>query len=139
MSTAVYLATSTYITNLAIVEKVVPVTPRNVHRLLLAGLRVAMKALEDMNWPHERFSKVGGVSEAELGRLEITFCFLMDFELKVDAERLQREADSLRSNAVDQDSASMTIALPSPRRDKRKASTVLPERPAVVSREVEPT
>ena len=45
MSTAVYLATSLYIHRLAIVEKLLPVTARNVHRLILAGLRVAMKAL----------------------------------------------------------------------------------------------
>jgi hypothetical protein len=99
MSTAVYLATSCYITRMAVVEKIVPVTPRNVHRLLLAGLRVAMKALEDLSWPHARFAKVGGVSEIELGRLEITFCFLMNFELKVDAEMLTREVLSLSSSA----------------------------------------
>lgn len=57
-----------------------------------------MKALEDLCWPHARFSKVGGVSEVELGRLEITFCFLMDFELKVDAEMLTREVLSLSSS-----------------------------------------
>jgi hypothetical protein len=84
---------------MAVVEKIVPVTPRNVHRLLLAGLRVAMKALEDLSWPHARFAKVGGVSEIELGRLEITFCFLMNFELKVDAEMLTREVLSLSSSA----------------------------------------
>ena len=102
MSTAVYLAASLYITRLAIQERILPVTPRNAHRLLLACLRVAMKALEDMSWPHARFSKVGGVSEGELGRLEITFCYLMDFSLKVDAEMLRREAQNLcRQNRYD--------------------------------------
>jgi hypothetical protein len=100
MSTAVYLATSLYINRMAIAERVIPVTPRNVHRLLLAGLRVAMKALEDLSWPHARFSKVGGVSELELGRLEIAFCFLMDFELRVDAEMLQAEVDMLARAAT---------------------------------------
>jgi hypothetical protein len=95
MSTAVYLATSVYINRMAVAERVLPVTPRNVHRLLLAGLRVAMKALEDLSWSHARFSKVGGVSEIELGRLEIAFCFLMNFELRVDAEMLQTEMDTI--------------------------------------------
>ena len=45
MSVAVYLATSLYIHKLAVIERTVPVTARNVHRLVLAGLRVAMKAL----------------------------------------------------------------------------------------------
>ena len=61
MSTAVYLATSLYIHRLAVVERIIPVTSRNVHRLVLAGLRVAMKALEDFSYPHRRFAKVGGV------------------------------------------------------------------------------
>jgi Cyclin len=128
MSTAVYLATSLYINRLAVVERVIPVTPRNVHRLLLAGLRVAMKALEDLSYPHSRFAKVGGVSEVELGRLEITFCFLTNFELKVDAEMLQEEASSLREGAALRDlPARLEMMLP--KGEKRKASTVLPARP----------
>jgi len=97
MSTGVYLTTSCYITRLALTEKTVPVTPRNMHRLVLAGLRVAMKGVEDICYPHRRFAKVGGVSERELARLEINFCFLMNFELKVDAETLSHEAALLRA------------------------------------------
>lgn len=100
MSTAVYLATALYINRLAVIERVFPVTPRNVHRLLLAGLRVAMKALEDLCWPHGRFARVGGVSGAELGRLEIGFCFLANFELKVDEAMLLREAEELRDGMM---------------------------------------
>ena len=95
MSTAVYLATSHYIACLAIREKTCPVTPRTVHRLLLAGLRVAAKALEDLNWPHARFAEVGGITEAELAKLEIGFCVLMDFGLKVDSRMLTDEARHL--------------------------------------------
>jgi Cyclin len=128
MSTAVYLATSLYINRLAVIERVIPVTPRNVHRLLLAGLRVAMKALEDLSYPHSRFAKVGGVSEVELGRLEITFCFLTNFELKVDAKMLQEEASSLREGeAIREISAGIELKLP--KGEKRKASSVLPTRP----------
>lgn len=144
MSTAVYLATSYYISRLVVHDRILPVTPRNVHRLLLAGLRVAMKALEDLSWPHARFSKVGGVSESELGRLEITFCFLMDFTLKVDEAMLVREADSLARTCRTADSAvldspvSMELKLPIPGErprskggEKRKASSALPSRPAM--------
>ncbi|RMD42661.1 hypothetical protein DV735_g2477, partial [Chaetothyriales sp. CBS 134920] len=115
MSAAVYLATNHYIRRLAVQDRLIPVTPRNVHRLVLAGLRVAMKALEDLSWPHSRFSKVGGVSEGELSRLEITFCFLMDFSLKVDPAVLQQEAQMPKSRSSG---------------EKRKASSVLPSRPA---------
>lgn len=89
MSTAVYLATSLYIHRLAVDERAVAVTKRNAHRLLLAGLRVAMKALEDLSYPHAKVAKVGGVSELELARLEISFCFLCGFELVVGSGMLQ--------------------------------------------------
>ncbi|KAI0999650.1 hypothetical protein K3495_g8547 [Podosphaera aphanis] len=96
MSTAVYLSTSYYIQKLAVQEKALPVTRYNCHRLVLAGLRVAMKALEDHSYAHSRFSKVGGVTEAELARLEISFCFLTNFELKTSKETLLEHANNLK-------------------------------------------
>ncbi|CRG90438.1 hypothetical protein PISL3812_07482 [Talaromyces islandicus] len=97
MSTAVYLAASIYITRMVDIERTLVVTPRNVHRLVLAGLRVAMKALEDLSYPHSRFARVGGVTERELTRLEITFCFLTNFGLRVDSHALMRQLTLLRS------------------------------------------
>lgn len=65
-------------------------------RLVLAGLRVASKALDDLGHSHTRFAKVGGVTERELGRLEVSFCFVTDFELKVDEEMLLSHAKFIR-------------------------------------------
>ena len=96
MSTAVYLATSLYIFRLAVDERAIAVTRRNCHRLLLAGLRVAMKALEDLSYPHAKIARVGGVSEPELARLEISFCFLAGFELVVREDALRRHWEALR-------------------------------------------
>ncbi|OLN80975.1 Cyclin-U4-1 [Colletotrichum chlorophyti] len=96
MSTAVYLATSLYIHRLAVEEKAIPVAKRNSHRLVLAGLRVAMKALEDQSYPHNKFAKVGGVGEVELRRLEISFCFLVNFELVVTEETLKQHWQVLK-------------------------------------------
>lgn len=92
MSTAVYLATSVYISKMTLVENVLRVLPRNMHRLVLAGVWVASKALEDLSYPHSRVAKVGGVTELELSKLEISFCFLVDFELRVDEHMLMNEA-----------------------------------------------
>lgn len=100
MSTAVYLATSLYIHRLAVDERAVAVTKRNAHRLLLAGLRVAMKALEDLSYPHAKVAKVGGVSEAELARLEISFCFLCGFELVVGAAVLEDHWKAMKDGAA---------------------------------------
>lgn len=102
MSTAVYLATSLYIHRLAVEERAIPVTRRNAHRLVLAGLRVAMKALEDLSYPHAKVARVGGVSEVELARLEISFCFLAGFELVVDRDILQKHWEQLRGGKAEQ-------------------------------------
>ncbi|KAL3456339.1 cyclin-domain-containing protein [Aspergillus heterothallicus] len=96
MSTGVYLATSLYITRMADVDQVISVNRKNIHRLVLAGLRVAMKTLEDLSYSHQRVAKVGGVGERELSRLEISFCFLADFELRVDREMLIEQARLLQ-------------------------------------------
>lgn len=95
MSVAVYLAAAVYIQKLAVEEKAVPVTARTVHRLLLAALRVAMKALEDLSYPHKRFAGVGGVSEKELAKLEISLCYLLDFGLRVTNEVLRSKSWAL--------------------------------------------
>ena len=99
MSTAVYLAAGLYIYRLAVIDRSVPVTSRNAHRLLLAALRVAGKAIDDRNYPHTRFARVGGVNEGELARLEIAFCFVTNFELKVTSDRLEKYAGMARNQA----------------------------------------
>jgi hypothetical protein len=106
MSTAVYLATSTYFTQMAVVQRILSVNTKNMHRLILAGLGVAMKALEDLSYPHSRVAKVGGVSERELSKIEISFCFLVDFRLRVDAEMLLDEAKNLIQRCMGYEGAS---------------------------------
>lgn len=112
MSTAVYLATSFYIHRLAVDERAIPVTRRNCHRLILAGLRVAMKAHEDLSYSHSRFARVGGVSENELGRLEIGFCFLTNFEFKTSKDTLLQHAISLKEISSLQGSMNFVPRLP---------------------------
>jgi hypothetical protein len=91
MSTAVWLAAGTYIYRLCIEDRFVPCTSRTVHRLVLGSLRVAMKALEDLRYPQDRFAGVGGVKESELHYLEIAVCYLTDFDLQVSNDRLYRK------------------------------------------------
>ncbi|EJT69807.1 hypothetical protein GGTG_12690 [Gaeumannomyces tritici R3-111a-1] len=99
-SPAVYLAASVYITRLAVDDRAIAVTRRNAHRLLLASVRVATKALEDRSWPHRRFAQVGGISVAELTRLEISFCFLAGFELLVSPEAMRRHWVVMRDSPM---------------------------------------
>lgn len=89
-SPGVYLTAAVYCHRLCVADLMVPATNRTVHRLSLASIRVASKALEDNKWTQERVAKIGGVSRTQLMNLEVTLCFLLDFELGVDAGMLAR-------------------------------------------------
>lgn len=76
----------------------VQITPRSVHRLVLAALRIAMKVLEDHNWQHSRFAGVGGVPQAGLTRIELAMCYLLDFELFITKDALDQVAKWMVNN-----------------------------------------
>lgn len=96
-SAAVYLAASLYIHRLVVEERVLVPNKRNVHRLLLAALTVAMKTLEDACYTQSRLARVGGVTKNELTRLEVSFCFLAGFDLFVTSDALSRHWLLMRS------------------------------------------
>ena len=77
----------------------VPATPRTVHRLALAAIRIASKSLEDNKWTQERIARLGGISTNELRKLEISFCYLLNFDLFLRPEDLQRSMWLLQSTA----------------------------------------
>ncbi|KAL9583604.1 MAG: hypothetical protein Q9212_002600 [Teloschistes hypoglaucus] len=97
MSTGAFLATGLYLYRAAVVHESLALTTHNIHRLLLAGLRVAGKANDDINYPHRRWAIVGGVTESELAKLEIAFCYITDFELRVTAETLKDHVNLARN------------------------------------------
>lgn len=128
MSTAVYLAAGTYIYRLCVEEKLVPCTPRTIHRLVLASLRVAMKALEDLRYPQDRFAGVGGVRESELHLLEIAVCYLTNFELQVSNDLLYRkmlafQAAAFQANMMSRKIPSTEMKLRLPMRTGASAQT----------------
>lgn len=95
-SPGVYLTAAHYIHRLCILERVLPVTNRTVHRLFLAATRIAAKALEDNKWSQQRVAQVGGVRPTQLLNLEVALCFLLDFELGVDAKGLAKSMFGLQ-------------------------------------------
>ncbi|KAL4925892.1 putative cyclin-dependent protein kinase complex component [Aspergillus undulatus] len=109
LSTGVYLAASLYITRVADVDRVVSVNRKNMHRLVLAALRVAMKTVEDLVYSHSRVAKVGGVTERELTRLEVSFCFLADFQLRADKTMLAEQARVLQRHMAHPNEANLEI------------------------------
>lgn len=111
LSTGVWLAAGSYILRLCVIEKSVPLTHRTMHRLVLASLVVAMKALEDHRWPQRRFAGVGGVDELALSRLELCVEFLLGFDLQIFTPEKMKELTIGLQKAAQ--AAIMTTKLPS--------------------------
>ncbi|GLT76397.1 hypothetical protein SLA2020_480600 [Shorea laevis] len=57
----------------------------NVHRLLVTSVLVASKMLDDVHYNNAFYARVGGVSNAELNRLELELLFLLDFGVTVSS------------------------------------------------------
>ncbi|KAJ1272912.1 hypothetical protein BS78_06G239200 [Paspalum vaginatum] len=68
---------------------------RNVHRLLLACLLVASKVLDDFHHSNAFFARVGGVSNAEMNRLELELLGVLDFAVAVDHRAYGRYREHL--------------------------------------------
>ncbi|CAL5070154.1 unnamed protein product [Urochloa decumbens] len=71
------------------------VASRNVHRLLLACLLVASKVLDDFHHSNAFFARVGGVSNAEMNRLELELLGVLDFAVAVDHRTYARYREHL--------------------------------------------
>lgn len=63
-------------------------TRLNVHRLVLTGVLISAKFLDDRYFNNAFYAKVGGVSTAELNRLELEMLQLLDFQLSATPEQL---------------------------------------------------
>ena len=59
---------------------------QNIHRILLTSLLLAQKMFCDDHYTNQHFAKVGGISLAELNKLERKFLSIMDNELFVFPE-----------------------------------------------------
>ncbi|KAK9284777.1 hypothetical protein L1049_023954 [Liquidambar formosana] len=57
----------------------------NVHRLLVTSVMVASKILDDEHYNNAFYARVGGVTNAELNRLEVELLFLLDFGVMVSS------------------------------------------------------
>jgi len=85
-----------------------------------------MKALEDLSYPHSKMAKVGGVSEAELARLEISFCFLVGFELVVHEDTMLKHWEVLKQTSSLRQGSFGTDPVPNLKLDIRRKKEVAP-------------
>ncbi|KAI8551875.1 hypothetical protein RHMOL_Rhmol06G0221200 [Rhododendron molle] len=57
----------------------------NVHRLLVTSVMVAAKMLDDVHYNNAFYARVGGITNAELNKLELELLFLLDFGVTVSS------------------------------------------------------
>ena len=67
----------------------------NIHRLIISGITVASKFFSDVFYKNSRYAKVGGLPLDELNHLELQFLLLLDFQLMIQKEELERYGDLL--------------------------------------------
>eukprot|EP00756_Hemistasia_phaeocysticola_P004959 Hpha_TRINITY_DN13105_c0_g1::TRINITY_DN13105_c0_g1_i1::g.113414::m.113414 len=64
----------------------IPLTPLNIHRLILAALLLASKWREDLYFTNAYYALVGGVSLSELNRLECALLCAIEWNIHVSRE-----------------------------------------------------
>ncbi|RZC80900.1 hypothetical protein C5167_043471 [Papaver somniferum] len=76
-------------------------TSLNVHRILITSVMVAAKFIDDdAFFNNAYYAKVGGVSTAEINRLEMKFLFSLDFRLQVTVGTFERYCVQLDKDAA---------------------------------------
>ncbi|KAF8038770.1 hypothetical protein BT93_B1350 [Corymbia citriodora subsp. variegata] len=72
-------------------------TSLNVHRLLITSVVVASKFIDNAGSNNGYFAKVGGISNAEMNRMEVNFLFKLDFRLCISAEEFEMCCSQLQT------------------------------------------
>jgi len=75
-----------YLDRLITANKNCHITPYNVHRLLITSVLLAAKVRDDTYYSNAYYSAIGGISNAEINKLEGAFLVLVDFDLFVSPE-----------------------------------------------------
>ncbi|KAL5853753.1 hypothetical protein ACOSQ3_008871 [Xanthoceras sorbifolium] len=70
------------------------------HRLLITSIMVAAKFIDDDCYNNAYYAKVGGVSTAEMNKLEMKFLFILDFKLHVTTEVFRKYCLQLEKEAA---------------------------------------
>ncbi|KAH7288171.1 hypothetical protein KP509_31G015400 [Ceratopteris richardii] len=82
-STSCFVVAYAYIDRLVQHQRGLLINSLNVHRILITSILVAAKFLDDSHFHNAYYAQIGGISTAEMNKLEWTFLSLIDFRLQV--------------------------------------------------------
>ena len=72
------------------VQKKIPITPYNVHRIMFMGIVIAAKWRDDLYFTNKLYSIIGGISLTEINRMELTLLHLIDWQTNVSIEEYEQ-------------------------------------------------
>ncbi|KAK8928771.1 Cyclin-P3-1 [Platanthera zijinensis] len=75
-------------------------TSLNVHRLLIVATAVAAKFADDAFFNNAYYARIGGITTAEMNKLELNFLFSLDFRLQVTVEAFKKYCCQLEMAAA---------------------------------------
>ncbi|PIN25859.1 Cyclin [Handroanthus impetiginosus] len=75
-------------------------TSLNIHRLLITSVMVAAKFMDDAFFNNAYYARVGGVSTAELNKLEMKFLFSLDFRLHVSVHTFRKYCSTFKKEGA---------------------------------------
>ncbi|XP_010277841.1 PREDICTED: cyclin-P3-1-like [Nelumbo nucifera] len=75
-------------------------TSLNVHRLLITAVMLAVKFVEDVYYNNAYYARVGGITIAEMNRMEMKFLFSLEFRLHVTTETFKSYCLQLEKEAA---------------------------------------
>ncbi|EKF39030.1 CYC2-like cyclin 4, putative [Trypanosoma cruzi marinkellei] len=61
-----------------------PVSVYNVHRLTITSLLLGAKLRDDQYYSNEYYSRIGGISNTEINKLELRFCGCLEWDMWLD-------------------------------------------------------
>eukprot|EP01064_Diplonema_japonicum_P039308 TRINITY_DN981_c0_g1_i1.p1 TRINITY_DN981_c0_g1~~TRINITY_DN981_c0_g1_i1.p1 ORF type:complete len:169 (+),score=26.58 TRINITY_DN981_c0_g1_i1:58-564(+) len=94
-SPGVFVAMEVYLER---VKEVLPVTPLNVHRIVLAALMVAAKYVDDTRVSLQHYANLAGISLAEVNQIEAAFLLLLDWDLSIPSYVVESDASGSESS-----------------------------------------
>ncbi|KAH6818844.1 hypothetical protein C2S51_002447 [Perilla frutescens var. frutescens] len=74
-------------------------TSLNVHRLLITTVMVAAKFMDDAFYNNAYYARVGGVSTAEMNKLEMKLLFSLDFRLHISVQTFGKYCSILKKES----------------------------------------
>jgi len=88
-------------------------TSFNVHRILITGVMIASKLVDDNTQTNRYYSHVGGVAVQELNNLEIEFLCLLSYDLLSSSELFEQYQNQLEKHILKREEREVLKALDS--------------------------